>query len=816
MGLDKSSNANLDPYIWCLVALIRGKVVAQGGTPGQVVRVAQKSRYKEKPEILFVKGLDDLKFPPLFEVVRKLLIKENDVFLVGGAVRDVFLNRTSHDLDFAVKKNAIQLARKVADKLNADFYPLDSDRDTGRVLVKGADGTRQVIDFAAFRGENLDSDLHARDFSINAMAIDLNDLSLHDPLGGLLDLREKCLRACSDTIFKDDPVRILRAIRLATTFGFRIQPEMRKAMKEDADLLNTASPERQRDELFRILEGPKPATSLKALDLLGALKPVLPELTNLKGVLQTPPHVNDVWSHTLSVISHLESILATLTAEYHPESASDYFHGLLVLKIGRYRKHISEHFSNVHNSNRTWREILFFSALYHDIAKPEKSVTGMEGRIRFWGHEADGADIVSLRAQKLALSNDEINRLKKIVQNHMRIHYHTRRLADENKLPTRRAIFRFFRDNGEAGVDICLLTLADLWATYDNTLPEKTWETCLDVVRIFLESWWEKKTELIAPPQLISGNDLMSALALEPGQEVGLLLDAVREAQVVHELADVDSAMNYAREYQAKLHAGKIKENVFLKNTKLVFFQRPGKGIPLILLHGYPLDHSIWQPIIPYLQNDAHLIMPDLPGYGSTPIPERIYSIEQMADDIVGLLDFLRIKKAIVVGHSMGGYVALAFAQKYEHRLMGLGLVASRMNSDNLSQKEARYKMIADIELNGMDPVAESMASRLVADPLLIPDLRNLILKTDPAGAIGALNAMAGRNDSSSVIENLKTPLLLIAGTDDALIPIDSCRQMKELSPNCTYLEIEKVGHMPMLESPQKTAEAINELVRTI
>jgi pimeloyl-ACP methyl ester carboxylesterase len=185
-----------------------------------------------------------------------------------------------------------------------------------------------------------------------------------------------------------------------------------------------------------------------------------------------------------------------------------------------------------------------------------------------------------------------------------------------------------------------------------------------------------------------------------------------------------------------------------------------------------------------------------------------------MSDDIAGLLDFLRIKKAIIVGHSLGGYVALAFARKYPQKLKGLGLVASRTNADNAAQKEARHRMIADIQAKGMQPVADTMAARLVVDPLPVAGLRKLILKMDPAGAVGALIAMAGRDDFSNVVVNLKIPIMVVAGAADVLIPIETSRQMANLSTTSTYIEFEGVGHMPMLEAPIKTAEAINKLIR--
>ncbi|MBA4380544.1 MAG: hypothetical protein C0393_07725, partial [Anaerolinea sp.] len=237
---------SLSPYAGRWVARVRGQVVAQGGTPEQARRAAQGSRYKESPEIIFMPTSTLLIFPPLLDTLRAALPEDKVVYLVGGAVRDVLLGRATHrvgaahDLDFAMSGDAIKTARRVANSLKADFYPLDPERDTGRVIVTAEDGTRTVIDFAAFRGpdpstgsgQDLESDLRGRDFTLNAMAVDVRTLALYDPLGGALDLREKRLRLCSLSAIEDDPLRILRAIRLAAAFGFRILPETRQAMKQ--------------------------------------------------------------------------------------------------------------------------------------------------------------------------------------------------------------------------------------------------------------------------------------------------------------------------------------------------------------------------------------------------------------------------------------------------------------------------------------------------------------------------------------------------------------------------------------------------------
>ena len=146
------------------------------------------------------------------------------------------------------------------------------------------------------------------------------------------------------------------------------------------------------------------------------------------------------------------------------------------------------------------------------------------------------------------LSNDEITRLGTVVRNHMRILFHINRLAGDSKPPSRRAIYRFFKDTGPAGVDICLLALADLRATYEQTLPQNVWTAALDIVRTMLENWYEKPDESIDPPALVNGDELMLELNLEPGKLIGDLLETLREAQAMGKVASRDQALQMARE----------------------------------------------------------------------------------------------------------------------------------------------------------------------------------------------------------------------------------------------------------------------------
>ena len=494
-------------------------------------------------------------FSPLLASIKEALPTDQETYLVGGAVRDALLRRASHDLDFSVPANGIKLARQIANKLNGAFYPLDSERDTGRVVLIHEDETRTVMDFATYRGADIEADLRDRDFTINAIAYNLQSEEVLDPLKGANDVRAKVIRACTPEALDNDPVRVLRAIRQAAGLGFQIEADTRQKLKQAAARLGSVSPERVRDELFRILEGPQPGTAIRALEMLGVLPHILPELPALKGVEQPKPHVHDVWMHTLGVINHLEEILTALAPGYDPESTGDLFTGLLVLRLGRYRERFGAHFADTLNTNRSLRGLLFFAALYHDVAKPACKTVGDDGRIRFWNHDVQGEEMAAARANVLHLSNDEIQRLQLIIRHHMRVHFHSNRMKAppnsggevEHKTPSRKAIYRFFRDAGEAGVDLVLLALADTRATHDHMLTQETWTAVLDTCRIFLENYWEKPAETVAPPRLLNGNEAMSEFGIEPGPQVGEILEVIREAQATGKINTREEALNYAR-----------------------------------------------------------------------------------------------------------------------------------------------------------------------------------------------------------------------------------------------------------------------------
>ncbi|MBI5951512.1 MAG: HD domain-containing protein [Chloroflexi bacterium] len=535
------------PYVGRWVARLRGKVIAQGDTPEQALHASQQSRHKERPEIIFMFPL-----PPLVKKVMDVLPPDQEIYLVGGAVRDLLLSRPSPDFDFALPANGIPLARKVANALGADFLPLDDERDTGRVIVTNEDGSRAYLDFAVYRGENLTADLRGRDFTINAIAYNLRDGAIIDPTEGGKDLRAKIIRACLPTSLFDDPVRILRAVRLAAALDFHIEKNTRELMKQSASELGRISPERLRDEIFKMLSGPKPDACMRALEMLGVFTYLMPELSAMKGVAQSEPHMFDVWTHTLSVLDYLDQTISALKVGYDAEKTNDMFTGLLGLRLGRYREQIAKHFAEPLNSDRSLRSLFFFAALYHDVCKPETKTVEESGRIRFFDHEERGAEVAAKRLRSFNVSNDEVERARTIVKNHMRIHAFADRLERDKQTPSRKAIYRFFRDSGQAGIDLVLLALADVRATRAHALTVESWTVHLDIARILLENYFERPEEVVSPPRLLDGNILMRELGIKPGPAVGQLLESIRENQAAGKIETLDQALAFAREELAK------------------------------------------------------------------------------------------------------------------------------------------------------------------------------------------------------------------------------------------------------------------------
>ena len=252
-------------------------------------------------------------------------------------------------------------------------------------------------------------------------------------------------------------------------------------------------------------------------------------------------------------------------------------------------------------------------------------------------------------------------------------------------------------------------------------------------------------------------------------------------------------------------------ETIDVNGIRLAYDRR-GKGTPMVLLHGFPLDHHLWDEVVPLLEDQFDLIIPDLRGFGGSSTVDSFYSMEDYASDVAALLDHLGIPKAAIVGHSMGGYVALAFARLFPDRVSGLGLVSSQVLDDAPERKEGRYKSAAEVADKGIASVVEAMAPKFTADTRLQEYARTSMEKQQAGAYIGALKAMAERVDSTPLLSTVNYPVVLIHGDADSLIPVDRAREVKASFPQSHFVEIRGAGHIPMMEAMEQTAEALRNL----
>jgi putative nucleotidyltransferase with HDIG domain len=465
-------------------------------------------------------------------------------WLVGGAVRDQLAGRPCHDLDIILNGDVRQVARRAADSLEGKFFPLDEERGMYRILL-ASEGQTDVVDFSRFQADTLEADLGMRDFTINAMAMRLHEpAEWKDPLNGRQDLKDKILRPCSDHSFRDDPVRTIRAIRMSLALDLHMAPDVPKMMREASPLLTNVSAERKRDELFKILNAFHPSSAIRLMDYSGLLPYLFPDLLAQKGVEQSPPHKLDVWEHTLAAVFHLNELLGLfLQPDTVFTDGGNLMLGLAAGKLGRFREAIQVHYQIDLNPFRSRRSLCLLAALLHDIGKPAARTVGPDGKIHFYRHETLGAKKARDIGQNMALSEMEVNALAIMVANHMK----PRIFSEENPLPTRRNVYRFYRSTAEFGVDTCFLSLADFLAKTNLTPDQDEWTRELDRCSVYLEGWFQQRNNWVEPERLLNGSEIMEIFQMKPGKIIGKVLEQIKESQASGDIASRDEALELAK-----------------------------------------------------------------------------------------------------------------------------------------------------------------------------------------------------------------------------------------------------------------------------
>jgi pimeloyl-ACP methyl ester carboxylesterase len=244
-----------------------------------------------------------------------------------------------------------------------------------------------------------------------------------------------------------------------------------------------------------------------------------------------------------------------------------------------------------------------------------------------------------------------------------------------------------------------------------------------------------------------------------------------------------------------------------------------GSGDAVVLLHGFPLTRAIWEAQFRTLSKTRRAIRLDLRGMGESSVTGGPYLMESLAGDVAAVLDSLGIERATLVGHSLGGYVALAFARMYSERVTNLALVCSRLDADAPARAKAREELADKIEAeNSMQPVVDAYVPLLFAPETLekrgqiVQRTLNVMRSNDPRGAAAMLRGMAVRAPADDIAEELTMPVLVVAGASDRATSIEEARATAEAFPSARLVTLERSGHLPMLEQPERLSALLAAL----
>jgi poly(A) polymerase len=466
--------------------------------------------------------IERLAAAPVVEATREALRDADSAWIVGGAVRDAILGREVSDLDLAVAGDPGAAARAIGQAIGEHAFELSAEFGTWRVATSGRGWQ---VDVTALRGDGIEPDLAARDFTIGAVAVPLAGGEPIDPYGGLRDLEEKRLRAVGETSFSDDPLRLLRAARLAAEMDLEIEPRTVALARATAARAADPAGERQLAELRQLMGGPDP---LRGLHLMGELEltpVVLPEVAELRGVEQGPNHHLDVHDHTIAVLEH------TLEVESDLERfAGDRAAEVEVLLAEPLADEVSR------------RTALRFGALFHDIAKPQTKAE-RDGFVGFRGHDQVGAEVIAGICKRLRTSRRLSQHLQALTLHHLRLGF----LIPEMPLSLRQ-VHAYLRATEPVAVDVTLLTVADRLSARGKgpiASPEMV-AAHLQLAREMIAAALDWRRQ--GPPQpLLRGDELAAELGIKPGPELGSALAELEAAQYAGEITDRKGALEHLR-----------------------------------------------------------------------------------------------------------------------------------------------------------------------------------------------------------------------------------------------------------------------------
>ncbi len=459
------------------------------------------------------------------EILKKWLapFKGNmpSLYLVGGAVRDYFLARTPKDIDL-ICQDPEAIARRLASVQDAVVVPFLKKADEPCYRVIDRQDKDSFLDLVSMGHHTIDANLKQRDFTLNAIAIQVNAGGILgdiiDPLNGAEDIKRHLIKTTGPDVFVSDPLRIMRAVRFAAEFEFDIEDTTLFVMAKHSFLLEQTASERILSELYKIFSSRRSTFFVKMMDRLGILDVIFPEIIPMKGCRQNSFHHLDVWKHSMSVLENCEEIVNNL---------EKYF-GIVSDRV----------WDNLKSCSRL--PLLKISAMLHDVGKPVSRSSNINtGNITFYDHDKKGSEIAAAISRRLRMSKQDQDFIKTLILEHMHV-------FDISQLRVRPATrIRWFRKLADDSIPIIILGISDINGTLGPASSEARKNDYLNWSKESVINYYMKIKKQFKRENLIGGKDLIK-LGVSPGRKMGSILKKVREAQDLCLIKDRNEALSLA------------------------------------------------------------------------------------------------------------------------------------------------------------------------------------------------------------------------------------------------------------------------------
>lgn len=444
---------------------------------------------------------------------------DEEIYLVGGALRDFYLGKENFDKDIILKNNPAIFAKKLAESLEATFIELDGENEIYRIMLEDK---INYIDVAKMIGNSIEQDLKRRDLTINSIALNLKTFKIIDVTGGIDDLKNKKIRHISEKNFTDDPLRLLRVYRFAAVLGFEIDEETTQLVKKHATKIHHSAAERINYELLKLFSGEYSDKALLDMDKTGLLTEILPVSEDLKMVPPNLHHHLDLFCHSVEIVKQIQQIYENNTPE------------------------VKSHLEKMDFGGITRLAHLKLAGFLHDIGKPSTwTIEPDTGKHRFIKHDDVGSKMGVNVLKKLKFSKKQIDYITKMIKYHI-YPSHVVQAPDI----TDKIYMRLIRKMENEVMDVIILAMADRYSARGEEISEEIVQNNINSLQKLLDFYLSAKDNLKPLPKLLSGEEIMEILNLKPSKELGNIIAELKEAQISGDINTKEEALDFVKSLQ--------------------------------------------------------------------------------------------------------------------------------------------------------------------------------------------------------------------------------------------------------------------------